>query len=306
MTSTLFVSSSHLNGGWEERRYWSAPFKLPPGTDRTVCIFRFVPPYLMKSFARSTSIIPKMPSAALPIPNAPISVHAIVPDLDFNKEDGDIILLVQNTRFKVHRIYFGAPPGEKTAFSDVLSQLGPDVTTPILVLQGTSVEELRGCLTLAYSGCFNGAGSPQLQDSHLEAIIHAINFAQRHRMLTAQRWLQIALLHVASRNNAQALNACSVQIYTVLLSSLVVHPQVQNLVLRAWGMHMLSGKLSPAHAINPSPAAEALPSYVPTTELCRAMAADGAAIADAAEALRHRSVAVEWRRSSDGVCRGAA
>ncbi|KAJ7437479.1 hypothetical protein B0H11DRAFT_2361889 [Mycena galericulata] len=193
-----------------------------------------------------------MSSAALPVPNAPISVHAIVPDLDFNKEDGDIILLVQNTRFKVHRIYFGAPPGEKTAFSDVLSQLGPDVTTPILVLQGTSlaVDELRGFLTLAYSGCFNGAGSPQLRDSHLEAIIHALNFAQRHNLLTARRWVETALLHVASRKNAQALRACSVQIYTALLSCAEVHQQVQILVLRAWVARMLSGKLSASHAIN--------------------------------------------------------
>ncbi|KAJ7437482.1 hypothetical protein B0H11DRAFT_2294335 [Mycena galericulata] len=175
-----------------------------------------------------------MSFAAVPITNAPITVHAIVPDLDFNKENGDIILLVENTRFKVHRRLFIAPPGEKTAFSDVLSQLNPDVTTPILVLQGTSVDELRGFLTLAYSGCFNGAGSPQLRDSDLEALINALKFTHHHNFLTARRWAQTALLHVASRNNAQALRACSVQIYTSLLSCAEVHPHVQTLTLGAW------------------------------------------------------------------------
>ncbi|KAJ7088067.1 hypothetical protein B0H15DRAFT_296745 [Mycena belliarum] len=189
---------------------------------------------------------PKKAVQAAPLP----VTKKFIKDANFYREDGNCILRVEDTLFKVHRHYL-TPSGETTGFTPIFadSAVGQNDEAPI-VLENATLSQLRAFLRYAYSSFF-ALLPTQIPDADLPNLIDTLWFTDNYHISSMSRWAKSMLYEIISRNKA-VLKACDVDIYVALLylDCTCDGPSLRLLVKDAWEPRLRSGELSPAIALD--------------------------------------------------------
>ncbi|KAF7326256.1 BTB domain-containing protein [Mycena kentingensis (nom. inval.)] len=184
---------------------------------------------LPQPFPMEPPATPRVPAATAPQPAAaagparapmpPIEIPPpAVQDPHFYKMDGNVIIRVEDTLFKVHRHYL-APEAEQTLFEGLLAiafeESEGDSDDRPLVLVGDTVDDLRAYLRFAYS-------SPlQLRDENitqadLAQLAIAGRFANRYNLESFQQWVRLVLKAKINADGGAILRTCPTDTYLEL------------------------------------------------------------------------------------------
>ncbi|KAJ7193471.1 hypothetical protein GGX14DRAFT_478204 [Mycena pura] len=176
-------------------------------------------------------------------------------DPQFYKADGNCVLRVDNTLFRVHRHYL-APEHEQSVFGGLFAlPTGPEAVegerdeAPI-VLQGDTVDELRAFFRFAYSSPLQ-LQADAMSDDDLVPLMLTAKFADKYRLESFEKWARNTILHLTARNNGQALKACAPKVYVelLLLNNLSPDSTTEERVRDAWMARIRRGELPIAHAL---------------------------------------------------------
>ncbi|KAJ7026490.1 hypothetical protein C8F04DRAFT_1296733, partial [Mycena alexandri] len=178
-----------------------------------------------------------LPPAALTLPLE----DGLERDPEFYREDGNCILRVGKTLFKVHRHYL-SPANEGSVFFDlfsppVVASTGPEGahdSSPIL-LPGDTVQELRAFFSYAYASPLQ-LGASRIPDGDLQQLIDTARFAHKYRLESFERWAKETIWTVISRNEGDALLECPSQVFVSLLEldNLSQIPHLYKCVTSRW------------------------------------------------------------------------
>ncbi|KAJ7624305.1 hypothetical protein DFH06DRAFT_1481627 [Mycena polygramma] len=184
---------------------------------------------------------PATVAPATPTTENRADMEHLVKDPDFHREDGNCVLRVADTVFKVHRHYM-SPDNEEKVFTGLFALPVPDGDSaegrrderPIQ-LQGDTVSELRAFLRYAYSSPLQ-LGQERIPDTDVQKLIETARFSHKYQLESFERWAKETITTVISRDNARALRTCKPDIYVSLLelNSLSPLPGLGDRVTNAW------------------------------------------------------------------------
>ncbi|KAJ7124215.1 hypothetical protein C8R44DRAFT_852194 [Mycena epipterygia] len=144
----------------------------------------------------------------------------VVRDSAFYRRDGDCILRVENTLFKVHRHLLNH---EGSAFTGLFSlPSGPESTfegetdSDPIRLWGDTVEQMRAFFGYAYSSPLVLQYS-QIRSAEINRLIHAARFTHKYRLEAFERWATQAIAHVCGRRDYAIFQTCTPGLYVRLL-----------------------------------------------------------------------------------------
>ncbi|KAJ6545224.1 hypothetical protein B0H19DRAFT_1075573 [Mycena capillaripes] len=144
-------------------------------------------------------------------------VETLVKDAQFFREDGNCILRVVDTLFKVHRHYL-CPANEETGFTGLFALPIPGAAPegqgderPIK-LEGDSVDQVRAFFGYAYSSPLQ-LGADRISDGDLQKLIDTARFAHKYQLQSFEDWSKDTITKFASRNDEKALRKCPPALY---------------------------------------------------------------------------------------------
>ncbi|KAJ7097045.1 hypothetical protein B0H15DRAFT_773521 [Mycena belliarum] len=147
-------------------------------------------------------------------------VDPLVRDGDYYRADGDCILRVEDTLFKIHRHLLcrgsSAFEGLFALPSDADALLeGKDDALPI-TLYGDKVSEIRAFLGYAYSSPLD-LQYPRIPSGDIYSLIGTAKFAHKYRLESFETWALDAISYVCSKRNSALLRTCAPELYFALL-----------------------------------------------------------------------------------------
>ncbi|KAJ6628575.1 hypothetical protein B0H10DRAFT_1904924 [Mycena sp. CBHHK59/15] len=174
----------------------------------------------------------------------------LVRDRDFYRDDGDCILRLDDTLFKVHKHKL-SPNDEESVFNGMFAlpsgggdvAEGKDDTNPIK-LAGDTLDELRAFFEYAYASP-RSLQFKNIPDADLQKLIDTTRFTHKYRLESFEDWAKDAITDITSRNKGRALKECSVETYISLLylDDLCEIPALRDRVRGEWLARMRQGSL---------------------------------------------------------------
>ncbi|KAJ7504814.1 hypothetical protein B0H11DRAFT_1979478 [Mycena galericulata] len=163
----------------------------------------------------------------------------VVRDATFYREDGDCILRVEDTLFKIHRHLldytdsafhgmFSLPcGGEGTAEGQV-------DTNPIRLF-GDDLHDIRSFFRYAYSSPLD-LQYARIHSADIHDLIHTVRFTHKYRLASFERWAVTAITNICTRKGSEKLKAWPAELYVALLQLHLLSPMpmVKNLIRQVW------------------------------------------------------------------------
>ncbi|KAJ7073055.1 hypothetical protein C8F01DRAFT_1244056 [Mycena amicta] len=183
-------------------------------------------------------------SAPLNVVHSLVDVAAPAPDLHFYRPDGNCVLLVDDTLFKIHRHYLVPDTDHLSLFGPLLAQAAKDSKEdkderPI-VLKGDTADELRAYLRFNYSGPLQLLDE-NLTQNDLGQLAVAGRFAHKYRLESFKRWVKLII--VRKLRNGTILHDCPPETYFELLQfdRVCSTPEIMTGVQSAWIRNIFGG-----------------------------------------------------------------
>ncbi|KAJ7728482.1 hypothetical protein B0H16DRAFT_241716 [Mycena metata] len=168
-------------------------------------------------------------------------VDGLERDPEFYRDDGNCILRVKDTLFKVHILHLSAA-NEGSAFADLFTLPVPPFTTPEgthdsspIILEGDTVEELRAFFGYAYASPLQLWPS-RIADADLQRLVNTLRFVHKYRLESFERWAKETISAVTLRNERAALKQCPAQVLVSLLevNTLSRIPRLRQRITDTW------------------------------------------------------------------------
>ncbi|KAJ7173269.1 hypothetical protein C8R46DRAFT_1347998 [Mycena filopes] len=161
-----------------------------------------------------------------------------VRDPQFYRSDGDCVIRVEETLFKVHRFHFNGSPAFEGLFSLPASQddkfkfEGRDDQHPIR-FYGDTVSQIRSFLGYAYAHALDVQYS-SMPLTDIYKLIDTVQIAHKYALEQSEKWAINAITYICVKK--KLLKTCAVDVYVALLrlDLLSPMPTVKSYVRKHW------------------------------------------------------------------------
>ncbi|KAJ7734183.1 hypothetical protein DFH07DRAFT_967726 [Mycena maculata] len=164
---------------------------------------------------------------------------AVVRDPVFYKDDGDCIIRVEDTLFRIHRHLLDY---EDSAFRGLFSLPcgtegtveGQADTNPI-TLSGDTVEEIRAFFHYAYSSPLD-LQYDDIPPDNTHRLINAVRFTHKYHLASFEKWAVNAISNICARQKSAILRKWPAEMYVSLLALHLLSPMptVKTLIRTTW------------------------------------------------------------------------
>ncbi|KAJ7149467.1 hypothetical protein C8R43DRAFT_887923 [Mycena crocata] len=178
-------------------------------------------------------------------------------DVGFYRADGDCVLRVEDTLFKIHRYHLTC---ETSAFQGLF--LLPAATGDIVEgssdqypirLAGDTVDQVRAFFGYAYLSPFH-LQYARLHTGEINSLISTAQFTHKYGLESFERWTKTAITTLCSKDRWKLLKTCAVDLYVTLLRMHSLHSLlwVKKQIRRYWVSRLRKNETSVtmAHALD--------------------------------------------------------